>query len=188
MQIINKLSCSGYRWFQTNQELFLATPNGEFGSGLTSLIGPNGGGKSTIIECFRRLSNINDVSFTEGKRNKAAGDRVDITIEFDGVSGTLKTVDKGGSQTEWIGGKENRPPKIIFLPSRRVFSPYFGRGKSNREGYFQNSSRFTNRAEPLNNFSQRLFSALDNYEEFSRVFHCCPVNRTKKGLNLNDLL
>lgn len=170
MQIINKISCLGYRGFQTNQDLFLATPDGEFGSGLTVLIGPNGGGKSTIIECFRRLSYIENVSFTEGKRNKAAGDRVSITVEFDGVSGTLKTVEKGGSQTEWEGGKENNPPKVSFLPSRRVFNPYFHLDKSNRESYFRKSSNFTNRAEPLNNFSQRLFSALDNYDEFSSVF------------------
>lgn len=170
MQTISKLSCTGYRGFQTSQELFLATPNGEFGSGLTILIGPNGGGKSTIIECFRRLSNVKNVSFTEGKRNKAAGDRVNISVEFDGVSGTLKTVEKGGSQTEWEGGRDGNPPKVTFLPSRRVFNPYFGLGKTTRDSYFKNASSFTNRAEPLNNFSQRLFSALDNYEEFSKVF------------------
>lgn len=170
MQKIDKLTCLGYRGFQTKQSLCLAEPNGKFGSGLTILIGPNGGGKSTIIEGFRRLSNINDVSFTEGKRNKVAGDRVEIIVDYDGSTGTLKTVDKGGSQTEWIGGVDNKPPKISFLPSRRVFSPYFSTGKWDRDNYYRNSSKFTNRAEPINLFSHRLFNALDHYAEFSEVF------------------
>ena len=170
MQIIKKISCHGYRGFQTRQEIVLAQPNGSFGSGLTILLGPNGGGKSTLIEAFRRLSNVSNVSFTEGKRNKHAGDRVSIEIEFDDVKGVLKTVDKGGSETEWVSPDNKQPPKISFLPSRRVFNPYFSTGKWNRDMYYQQSSKFTNRAEPINNFSHRLFNALDKYERFNAVF------------------
>lgn len=64
MQLIKKISCHGYRGFQTRQEINLGLPNGNFGSGLTILIGPNGGGKSTLIEAFRILSNVSKVSFT----------------------------------------------------------------------------------------------------------------------------
>ncbi|WP_461518026.1 ATP-dependent nuclease [Porticoccus sp.] len=170
MQTINKISCHGYRGFQTKQEIILAHPNGRFGSGLTILVGPNGGGKSTIIEAFRRLSSVSNVSFTEGKRNKHAGDRVFIEVEFDASSGTLKTVDKGGSETEWVSTDNTPPPKISFLPSRRVFDPYFQTGKWSRDIYYQSSSKFTNRAEPINSFSHRLFNALDNYEQFNTVF------------------
>lgn len=170
MQLITKLTCHGYRGFQTPQEIVLAQPNGSFGSGLTILLGPNGGGKSTLIEAFRRLSNVNDVSFTEGKRNKHAGDRVSIEVDYNEISGKLKTVDKGGSETEWVSTNNENPPKISFLPSRRVFSPYFSTGKWNRDFYYQQSSKFTNRAEPINNFSHRLFNALDNYEKFNAVF------------------
>lgn len=187
MQNISKLCCKGYRGFNTDQELRLATPNGSFGSGLTVLIGPNGGGKSTLIECFRRLSNTRNVSFTEGKRNKVAGDKVSIRIEFDGHVGTLETVETGGAKTNWhCSGGENVTPSISFLPSRRVFTPYFSEGKWTRDNYFKNSSNFSNRSEPINNFSHRLFNALEKYEEFSEVFKRIYGKRLEWTIDQND--
>jgi len=75
--MIEKMTCHGYRGFSTEQTLNLAIPNGKRGSGLTVLVGPNGGGKSTLVECFSKIATKN-VSFTEGKRNKLAGDRIRI--------------------------------------------------------------------------------------------------------------
>lgn len=186
MQKIETITFLGYRGFQTKQTLHLAKPNGKFGSGLTVLIGPNGGGKSTIIECFRRLSDFKNVTFSEGKRNKAAGDKVEITINFNTSIGTLKTVSKGGSGTEWTGGESDRPPKVSLLPSRRFFNPYFGAGKSNRDTYNQVLGNFTNRAAPINAFSQRLFNALDNYDEFSSVFTQIYGKELKWTIDQND--
>lgn len=54
--MINELSCYGYRGFATRQNLKLAIPKGERGSGLTVLVGPNGGGKSTLVECFSKIA------------------------------------------------------------------------------------------------------------------------------------
>jgi predicted ATPase len=64
--MIEEISCIGFRGFQTLQTLKLAQPNGRAGSGLTVLLGPNGGGKSTVIECFRKLTRVQEASFTEG--------------------------------------------------------------------------------------------------------------------------
>ncbi|MCD8209931.1 MAG: AAA family ATPase, partial [Prevotella sp.] len=72
--MIEEISCCGYRGFAQKQVLKLAIPDNEKrGSGLTVLIGPNGGGKSTIVECFSKI-NQKKASFSEGKRNKLAGD------------------------------------------------------------------------------------------------------------------
>ena len=54
--MIRSISCVGYRGFAIKQTLNLAIPNGELGSGLTVLVGPNGGGKSTLIECFNKVA------------------------------------------------------------------------------------------------------------------------------------
>lgn len=170
MQKFKSISCLGYRGFQTKQTLNFAEPNGEFGSGLTVLIGPNGGGKSTIIESLRLLSNTDNLSFTEGKRNKKSGDRVEIAVNVDGVEGILKTVKRGGSETEWTLGEGGKPPRISFLPSRRVFRPYFGRSNLGRKNYYKNSSHFASRADHMDGFSSRLFHALDKYDAFSEVF------------------
>jgi len=112
-QIIDKISCIGFRGFETEQTLSLAIPNGKPGSGLTVMIGPNSGGKSTLIESFRKLV-LNKTSFTEGKRNKVAGDKVCITIEIDGKQGRLKTVPQGGAQAEWISKDKIERPQVFF--------------------------------------------------------------------------
>jgi predicted ATP-dependent endonuclease of OLD family len=50
------LAISGLRGFASDQTLSLAIPNGKPGSGLTVLVGPNNGGKSTVIEAFKALT------------------------------------------------------------------------------------------------------------------------------------
>ena len=116
--MINELSCCGYRGFATKQSLKLATPNGKRGSGLTVLVGPNGGGKSTLVECFSKIA-ANDVSFTEGKRNKLAGDKVSINITYDGKTGLLESVHEGGSETTW---KCDIGKPVAFPISRTVLN------------------------------------------------------------------
>jgi predicted ATPase len=186
MQIIENISFIGYRGFQKRQSISPAKPDGKFGSGLTILIGPNGGGKSTVIETFRKLSNVSNATFTEGKRNKAAGDKVEISLEFNGIRGSLKTIDRGGATTVWKGGVDNKPPKVSFLPSRRFFTPYFGRGMWDRQSYFSNSSGFATRSEPMNSFSYRLFNALENYEKFSEIFTKIYGKRLDWTIDQND--
>lgn len=89
MNMIHSISCLGYRGFSTRQILNLAIPNGTPGSGLTVLVGPNGGGKSSIVECFNKISLARkNVSFSKGKRNLRAGDLVEIAITSDEGQGS----------------------------------------------------------------------------------------------------
>lgn len=184
--MIESISVMGFRGFQIQQTLNLADPNGSNGSGLTILIGPNGGGKSTVVECFRKLSRRNNASFTEGKRNKAAGDRISIKLKFNGTEGELKTVPAGGSETEWVSPDKQQFPKIYFLPSRRVFSPYFGRGKWGRETYSQNLGDFNFRGQTIDHFSYRLFNALGNYEAFTEIFSRIYGQKLDWTIDQND--
>lgn len=151
--MVKSISCFGYRGFATKQTLNLATPTGEPGSGLTVLVGPNGGGKSTLVECFNKLSLANrNASFSKGKRNLKAGDMVEISFECSDGTGTLKTR-RGGSETEWNGPT---PPKIYYLPSRRFFDPYFNSGPWNREVYLNNPPAFQTRTNQLMSCTHRL--------------------------------
>ena len=164
--MINELSCRGYRGFATKQSLKLAIPNGKRGSGLTVLVGPNGGGKSTLVECFSKIA-ANDVSFTEGKRNKLADNKVSIDIIYNYQHGSLTTVDEGGSETIWESNIDK--PHIYYLPSRRVFNPYFGKTLWDRNTYIQNPENIQFRGSQLNNFSCRLFDANKN-PNFNKLF------------------
>ncbi|MXY92323.1 MAG: ATP-binding protein [Caldilineaceae bacterium SB0670_bin_27] len=166
--LIARLDIIGFRGFAQEQTLRFAQPNGEDGSGLTVLVGPNSGGKSTIVESVQAFSGRN-VSFSEGKRNKAAGDRVMIRLEEEsGKTQVLRTVDTGGSMTirEPEGGKE-----CYVLPSRRFFSPYFGLGgDTSRQGYLSNRRVPANRSNSIGDFAERrLFAALKRREEFDTV-------------------
>lgn len=166
--MIYSISCKGFRSFQTKQTLDLAIPNGKRGSGLTVLIGPNGGGKSTLVECFQKISVRNgNVSFTSGKRNKLADDRVSIEVKFNGITASLSTVEGGGSEAVW--SNDNRP-KVYFLPARRVFNPYFGKSIWSRDTFINNPEITQFRASVSDTFSHRLFDISKNKESFNSVF------------------
>jgi len=165
---IDTFRIHGFRGFSTPQTLRLAQPNGQPGSGLTVLVGPNSGGKSTLIEGFRVIAAHRPLSFTEGRRNKLARDRVSFQVTLTGgQSYELRTVDAGGSETHWVNQTQPNVP-ILVLPSRRYFNPYFGRGLQQREQYAR-SELPAQRGQESSNFSNRLFRALDNRTEFDKV-------------------
>lgn len=122
--MISSIKIKGFRGFAEEQELKLSKPNGEEGSGLTVIVGPNNGGKSTIIESFKVMSSGNHISFAEGQRNKAAGDAVEIVLSFDdGSIHNLETILAGGHKAKrnpWLEGK------ITILIIHRLLSCHLG--------------------------------------------------------------
>lgn len=126
--MLESIKIKGFRGFADEQELKLAKPNGNRGSGLTVIVGPNNGGKSTIIESFKLISSGEDVDFTEGQRNKSK-DSVEIVLSpyEKGQIHTLKTISAGGSKAKRTPELKNRQepkPSITVLSSRRFFNPY----------------------------------------------------------------
>lgn len=167
---IKSLELSGLRGFAAPQTLSFAMPSGAEGSGLTILIGPNNGGKSTIVESLRAMASIHHQSFTEGKRNKEAGDRVSIVVTLDTNSSLeLRTVDAGGSETVRMPNSGGLPFTLYVLPSRRYFNPYFGRGQMERQAYATNVAFPQSRGAALDQFSSRLFRVLEKRTEFDKV-------------------
>lgn len=165
---LKSISVFGLRGFATRQSLALAQPNGEAGSGLTVLVGPNNAGKSTVVEALRAFSATEPQSFTEGKRNRIAGDRVQLTVEHeDGTLTELRTVATGGSETEWHPSYQ--PAQILALPSRRHFNPYFSRSTLQRDQYARHVAGSTSRGAPLEGFSYRLFEIQHNRGGFDAV-------------------
>lgn len=172
---LQKLELRGLRGFATLQELAFAIPNGESGSGLTTLVGPNNGGKSTIVETLRALvasspqSPSHSRSFTEGRRNKRAGDRVTIqATDSSGKIGGLRTVASGGSETEWFPDQVGE--RIFVLPSRRYFSPLFEKNVMTRDNYIGNYDiSSVARGGPLQQFGSRLFQVQTKRAEFDGV-------------------
>jgi len=166
-----KLEILGLRGFSDKQELNLAIPDNNSGSGLTVVVGPNNSGKSTIYEAFRAIAQNSTPSFSDGRRNKLAGDKIEITItKADGNKLTLKTINAGGSQTEFDEqGLKKEEVKFFTLPSRRTFPPFFGEGEHNREQYISSAPLPPVRGSQLENFSLRLFTIQKNQDAFNQV-------------------
>ncbi len=165
---IESLTIEGYRGFGEKQKLCFAKPTGEVGSGLTVLVGPNSGGKSTVLESLRALSQGQNPVFSVGKRNKSASGKVSLIAETDDSVQSVKTVDaKGGQTVREPGGK----PIIscYVLPSRRTFNPYFGPVRSEREQYTTAYGLPDIRSTPTDNFARRLFVAQEKRSKFNEV-------------------
>lgn len=169
--MLKSLEICGLRGFATNQTLSIAVPNGEPGSGLTVIVGANNAGKSTAIEALRAVAQRQPPSFTQGRRNQAGGDRVIIrALGVDGKSTTLQNVRAGSSETEYVhvdGGVDLS--KLLVLPARRVFSPYFGRSQTTRADYMANIGFPAIRSSAMDQFTFRLFAIEKNREPFDQL-------------------
>lgn len=171
MTNIKKIEISGYKGFSSLQKIELGIPNNTDGSGLTILVGPNNGGKSTIVESFRVFANKNSPSLSEGMRNSATNKFVSIKFwntnnEFE----EIKNIQSGGSETERIKSVEEfKPEKFYVLPSRRMFSPFFYKLDYDKEIYLNELHKRFKRSDPIDYFSERLFNIQKNRDKFDKI-------------------
>ena len=166
----------GLRGFAKSQRLPLAIPNGADGSGLTILVGANNAGKSTAIEALRALNQADPPSFTQGRRNKYAGDRVKLVLRrADGLEVTLESQQPRTSETKLSPQHTNLSGQLFVLPSRRVFSPYFGRNSFNRATFMASLGFPAVRTSNLDQFSSRLFEIQKNRAAFDAVMADCSM-------------
>lgn len=169
---IQWIEIKGLRGFEKKGHIELGIPNGNVGSGLTILLGPNNGGKSTIVEALNAFSKPGPSSFSEGKRNKKARDCISIRINnSQNEIKELRSVEKGGSETTWKNqGLEPTCGEIFVLLSRRTFNPYFSKGSMDREQYTTSYELPTIRGRVGNTFSSRLFKIQEKKEDFDKIF------------------
>lgn len=171
---IKSIKILGFRGFGTPQDLNFAIPNGKPGSGITAIVGANNGGKSTIVEAIRTFSQQKPPSFTVGKRNQKADNKVSIILCDElGNTKELRTVESGGSETTWINNDGSvKQDGIFVLPSRRFFKPLFSKFVFDRETYISNIELPSIRSSSIEQFSFRLFQIQkdrENRDKFDKV-------------------
>ncbi|CAN5818105.1 hypothetical protein BH24ACT2_BH24ACT2_07350 [soil metagenome] len=167
---VDRLRIRGLRAFAESQELEFSLPQGRVGSGITVLVGPTGGGKSTVLEALRACAADQAVSFSMGTRNIEAGDLVEIVWTATGGTGELRSV-KGGSSETIRRGDLQRLDGLVHLSSRRSFQPYFGESIAAREQYAGGYQLPTFRSQPIEQFAGRLFKIERQgpRDEFDRI-------------------
>lgn len=163
---LTRIEILGYRGFGERGSLDFSVPNGEAGSGLTLLTGPNNAGKSCILECLRARQGNESVSFTAGTRN-ADIESIEIKYFVNGKEETIKSISKGSSETTSGGVDVNF--HIFVLPSRRAFNPYFGKGEWSRDQYQRNTGLPAQRSSVLSGFEYRLFNTIKNPAAFNSL-------------------
>lgn len=167
--MFDKIKIEGLRGFADKTEISLAKPNGQPGSGITLLTGPNNSGKSTIIEAIKVRSAFHQTpSFHIGMRN-AKTDSVVIEYEIDGNLESLTSLRKGSSETVAERTSQLTP---YVVPSRRQFSPYFGKNNAAPRDQYARSpnSHQELRAQTLSGFEGRLFALQNNSGDFDKFF------------------
>jgi predicted ATPase len=169
-RILSSLSVCGFRGFSTPGVLELAVPNGAPGSGMTILLGQNNSGKSTLIEAIRAMVQNHDVSFTQGRRNLAAGDTISIILTLENKETfELRSVARGNSETIRTEGTHARLQHIMVVPSRRHFAPFFNRSEADRTTYMMQAGFPATRDVGGGNFNYRLFTAQKSRAAFDAV-------------------
>jgi predicted ATPase len=168
---LRKLEIEGLRGFASKQTITFAAPTGETGSGLTVIVGANNAGKSTVVEALRAVAQSQIPSFSIGRRNRRAGDKVHIHLEdTDGRFSELTSLLPGASEAERHDSEPNIDRgKILVLPSRRTFNPFFSKSESTRIDYMNQIGFPAIRSSSVDPFSYRLFLAQKNRDQFNKV-------------------
>src|SRR5207245_770337 len=110
-------------------------------------------------------------SFSIGRRNRKAGDKVYLRLEdTDGGISELRSILSGASEVE--RGNNLRAAdvsKILVLPSRRTFNPFFSKSESTRSAYMSQTGFPSIRSSSVDPFSYRLFRAQKDRDKFNEV-------------------
>lgn len=173
--VVKSLKIKGFRSFSEETVLKLAIPNGEEGSGLTVIVGPNNSGKSSIIEAFHTL--FNDTQLIPGEAiNKKNPNVLIEATSIDGTAYSIQATDNNGSFAErringTITEYIDRAIRPFILSSRRnINSTFSNNANMRREDYGGNkdSQDYREQNGYNGNFGARLIKIFKgNKDEFN---------------------
>jgi len=146
MNWMKEVKIKGFRGIATWQKLKLAIPdNTNNGSGLTVLVGPNGGGKSSFLEMMLLVGNNDDnITLSSESRNTKSNNKVVVRIKYTEAPKTEFNNDRSVYQLSRVPESDsgNMAGKIYSVPSRRQLEKTFSLSKAERSNYSQESTKF----------------------------------------------
>src|ERR1051326_6908583 len=95
---LTHLNISGFRGFNKPKQITFATPNGRPGGRLTTLVGPNNGGKSAILEAIDLGARPSPASIPKTARHDASDYLARLELLWAGGSSTIVESDPSNQQ------------------------------------------------------------------------------------------
>lgn len=170
--MLKELSIHGLRGFGEKEVIKFSLPNGNLGSGLNVIVGPNNSGKTTITEAIRFYNGDPvRISFSEGKRNKKNKEIVEIGYcNENDKKIVLKTVENGGSQVNIEGNIDESDIPYVLQSRRHVNYQMYNNHQFDRQAYLQNqNANLKNRMSELPNYEYRIFRWQKEKEKFDET-------------------
>lgn len=128
MAVITSASISGFRGFGPCQEVRPGVPTEQRpGSGLTCLVGPNNGGKSSVLEAIHMASLRKTQTLQREERNEKTARQTEIIVTFaDGKAHIARSNKTDKSRLDVVGDADDSGPYgVYYLLGRREFPRAF---------------------------------------------------------------
>lgn len=153
---VTSVTVKGLRGFSTDQTLHFAVPDGKSpGSGLTIIVGPNSGGKTSIVEAIQAVNPNSNADFSREQRNKDADDKVSIVVtQQDGQKWGVRSQRYRRSATQPFG--DHPPYPFYVVRSRRRFQATFPGGEEDRRSYMHSATFPRDRTQEMGSLPSRL--------------------------------
>lgn len=167
---VTSIAISGYRGFSSEQKLSLAIPDDHTpGSGLTVLVGPNSGGKSSVIELAANLGALRgrEMRLKESMRNKAS-ERVKMTVQTSAGRAVLQNSPDIQFKMLWTEGVDIIRPleqHVYLVPPRRQFTVFFGESRMARSDFVSEVTAFRTDRQDYPKPNARLMALADDPDE-----------------------
>lgn len=145
MAHLDKITIEHFRGFLAERQISLAVPNGNKGSGLTILVGPNNVGKSTIIEALRITLSPPQMM---DRRERHVDRAVRISIQ-DTDKKLMQLTNPGLGAVISVQGEAHPVGKLRYVPARRSWTPRTSNRNIGPTAYWQQRTN-DNRADDPN--------------------------------------
>lgn len=177
--LIESIVVNGLRGFASEQVVNLAIPDGQRGSGLTLVVGPNNAGKSTIWEALSVLAKVRRgfTSFPESRRNSMVGIVEVRAKRSDGSRVIVRSLKQNSSQVtedapDDLNVMVGSDPWIIVVPSRRQFQSFFSNLRAEADWMSQTGNFL--KSSSRDEFAGRLIAIQEDEKrltEFNALLH-----------------